>query len=128
MNRFEGKAAIVTGAAQGIGAAISLRLAAEGAHVAVVDLTAERAQGTADEIVKNGGRAVALGADVSKTDEVQTVVAAAAAELGRLDILVNNAGITRDAMLFKMTDEEWDSVIAVNLRSAFLMSRECQKH
>jgi 3-oxoacyl-[acyl-carrier protein] reductase len=128
MNRFEGKAAIVTGAAQGIGAAVALRLAAEGAHVAVVDLTAERAQGTADEIVKNGGRAVALGADVSKTDEVQTVVAAAAAELGRLDILVNNAGITRDAMLFKMTDEEWDSVIAVNLRSAFLMSRECQKH
>ena len=128
MNRFEGKTALVTGAAQGIGAAISLRLAAEGAHVAVVDLTAERAQGTADEIVKNGGRAVALGADVSKTDEVQTVVADAVAQLGRLDVLVNNAGITRDAMLFKMTDDEWDSVIAVNLRSAFLMSRECQKH
>ena len=128
MNRFEGKTALVTGAAQGIGAAVSLRLAAEGAHVAVVDLTAERAQGTADEIVKNGGRAVALGADVSKTDEVQTVVADAVAQLGRLDVLVNNAGITRDAMLFKMTDDEWDSVIAVNLRSAFLMSRECQKH
>jgi 3-oxoacyl-[acyl-carrier protein] reductase len=128
MNRFEGKTAIVTGAAQGIGAAISLRLAAEGAHVAAVDLTAERAQGTADEIVKNGGRAVALGADVSKTDEVQTVVADAVAQLGRIDVLVNNAGITRDAMLFKMTDDEWDSVIAVNLRSAFLMSRECQKH
>jgi 3-oxoacyl-[acyl-carrier protein] reductase len=128
MNRFEGKVAVVTGGAQGIGAAVSLRLAAEGAHVAVVDLTAERAKGTADEIVGNGGRALALGADVSKTDEVQTVVAAAVAELGRIDVLVNNAGITRDAMLFKMTDDEWDSVIAVNLRSAFLMSRECQKH
>jgi len=128
MNRFEGKVAIVTGGAQGIGAATALRLAAEGAAVAVVDLTADRAQGTADEIAKNGGRAVALGADVSKTPEVEAVVAAAVAEFGRIDILVNNAGITRDAMLFKMTDDEWDSVIAVNLRSAFLMSRECQKH
>ncbi|HEV2640980.1 MAG TPA: glucose 1-dehydrogenase [Actinocrinis sp.] len=128
MNRFEGKVAVVTGAAQGIGAAVALRLAAEGAAVAVVDLTAERAQAAADEIGKNGGRAAAFGADVSKTDEVQAVVAAAVAEFGRIDILVNNAGITRDAMLFKMTDDEWDSVIAVNLRSAFLMSRECQKH
>jgi 3-oxoacyl-[acyl-carrier protein] reductase len=128
MERFEGKVAIVTGAAQGIGAATALRLAAEGAKVAVVDLTADRAQGTVDEIAENGGQALALGADVSKTPEVEAVVAAAVDGFGRIDILVNNAGITRDAMLFKMTDDEWDSVIAVNLRSAFLMSRECQKH
>jgi 3-oxoacyl-[acyl-carrier protein] reductase len=128
MSRFVGKVAIVTGAAQGIGAAVAHRLAAEGAAVAVVDLTVERAQPVADEIVKDGGRALALGADVSKTPEVQAAVAAAVAEFGRLDILVNNAGITRDNLLFKMTDEDWDSVIAVNLRSAFLMSRECQQH
>jgi 3-oxoacyl-[acyl-carrier protein] reductase len=128
MERFEGRIAIVTGAAQGIGAATALRLAAEGAKVAVVDLTADRAQGTVDEIAENGGQALALGADVSKTPEVEAVVAAAVDGFGRIDVLVNNAGITRDAMLFKMTDDEWDSVIAVNLRSAFLMSRECQKH
>jgi len=128
MSRFEGKVAIVTGAAQGIGAAIARRLASEGARVAVVDLTADRAQGTADEIVKAGGAAIAVGADVSKTADVQVAVAAVVEEFGRIDILVNNAGITRDNLLFKMTDEDWDSVIAVNLRSAFLMSRECQKH
>jgi 3-oxoacyl-[acyl-carrier protein] reductase len=128
MNRFEGKVALVTGAAQGIGAAVALRLASEGAAVAVVDLTAERAQPVADEIAQAGGRALALGADVSKTPDVQGAVAAVVAEFGRIDILVNNAGITRDNLLFKMTDEDWDAVIAVNLRSAFLMSRECQKH
>src|SRR5438445_3172953 len=128
MGRFEGRVAIVTGAAQGIGAAIARRLANEGAQVGVVDLTAERAQGTADEIVKAGGGALAVGADVSKTADVQAAVAAVVAEFGHVDILVNNAGITRDNLLFKMTDEDWDSVIAINLRSALLMSRECQKH
>ena len=126
--RFEGKAAIVTGGAQGIGAAIAQRLAAEGAAVAVADLTAERGQETVEAIAKDGGRAVAYGADVSKTEDVRTLVAAVAAEFGKIDVLVNNAGITRDNLLFKMTDEDWDAVINVNLRSAFLMSRECQKH
>jgi 3-oxoacyl-[acyl-carrier protein] reductase len=128
MGRFEGRVAIVTGAAQGIGAAVARRLADEGAQVGVVDLTADRAQGTADEIVKAGGQALAVGADVSKTADVQAAVAAVVAAYGHVDILVNNAGITRDNLLFKMTDEDWDSVIAINLRSAFLMSRECQKH
>jgi 3-oxoacyl-[acyl-carrier protein] reductase len=126
--RFEGKVAIVTGGAQGIGAAIAARLASEGAAVAVADLTAERGAETVESIVKDGGRAVAYGADVSKTADVQTLVAAVVAEFGRVDILVNNAGITRDNLLFKMTDEDWDAVINVNLRSAFLMSREVQKH
>jgi 3-oxoacyl-[acyl-carrier protein] reductase len=126
--RFEGKVAIVTGAAQGIGAAIARRLASEGAAVAVADLTAERGGETVEAIVKDGGRAVAYGADVSQTPDVQTLVAAVVAEFGKVDVLVNNAGITRDNLLFKMTDEDWDSVINVNLRSAFLMSREVQKH
>jgi len=126
--RFEGRVAIVTGAAQGIGAAIAQRLAAEGAAVAVADLTAERGEETVAAIVKEGGRAVAYGADVSQTADVEALVAAVVAEFGKVEILVNNAGITRDNLLFKMTDEDWDSVINVNLRSAFLMSRECQKH
>ncbi|MBR7835516.1 glucose 1-dehydrogenase [Actinospica durhamensis] len=127
-NRFEGRVAVVTGAAQGIGAAVAARLAAEGAAVAVADLSAERGAETVEAITKNGGRAVAFGADVSQTPEVEALVAAVVAEFGRIDILVNNAGITRDNLLFKMTDEDWDAVINVNLRSAFLMSRECQKH
>jgi 3-oxoacyl-[acyl-carrier protein] reductase len=126
--RFQGRVAIVTGGAQGIGAAIAQRLAAEGAAVAVADLTAERGEQTVAAITKDGGRAVAYGADVSQTAAVEELVAAVAAEFGRIDILVNNAGITRDNLLFKMTDEDWDTVINVNLRSAFLMSRECQKH
>jgi 3-oxoacyl-[acyl-carrier protein] reductase len=126
--RFEGRVAVVTGAAQGIGAAVAQRLAAEGAAVAVADLTAERGEETVAAIVKEGGRAVAYGADVSQTADVEALVAAVVAEFGRVDILVNNAGITRDNLLFKMTDEDWDAVINVNLRSAFLMSRECQKH
>ncbi len=128
MSRFDGKVAIVTGAAQGIGAAVARRLASEGAKVAVVDLTADRAQGTVDEIAKDGGAAFAVGGDVSRTADVEAAVAAVVEHFGRIDILVNNAGITRDNLLFKMSDEDWDSVIAVNLRSAFLMSRECQKH
>jgi 3-oxoacyl-[acyl-carrier protein] reductase len=126
--RFEGRVAVVTGAAQGIGAAVAQRLAAEGAAVAVADLTAERGRETVDAIVKDGGRAVAFGADVARSADVETLVAAVVAEFGKVEILVNNAGITRDNLLFKMTDEDWDSVINVNLRSAFLMSRECQKH
>ncbi|WP_035795960.1 3-oxoacyl-ACP reductase FabG [Kitasatospora mediocidica] len=125
---FAGKVAVVTGAAQGIGAATALLLAEEGATVAVVDLTAERAQGTVDAITAKGGTARAYGCDVSDYDEVQAVFAAVSEELGGVQILVNNAGITRDNLFFKMPRADWDSVLAVNLTSAFNCSQAAQKY
>ena len=122
------KTAIVTGAARGIGAGIAIRLASDGMAVAVLDLNEADCAGTVKEIENAGGRALAVGCDVSKTDEVNTAVERIAAELGEPTVLVNNAGITRDAMLFKMTDEDWDTVIDVNLRGAFLMTRAAQKY
>ena len=120
--------AIVTGAARGIGAGTAIRLAADGMAVAVVDLNEADCAGTVKEIENAGGKALAVGADVSKTDQANAAVERVAAELGEPTVLVNNAGITRDAMLFKMTDEQWDSVIAVNLRGPFLMTRAAQKY
>jgi 3-oxoacyl-[acyl-carrier protein] reductase len=123
-----GRIAIVTGAARGIGAGTAIRLAADGMAVAVLDLNEADCAPTVKEIENAGGKALAVGADVSKTDQVNAAVEQIAVELGEPTVLVNNAGITRDALLFKMTDEEWDAVIAVNLRGAFLMSRATQKY
>ncbi len=122
------KTAIVTGAARGIGAGIAIRLASDGMAVAVLDLDEADCARTVKEIENAGGRALAVGCDVSKTDQVSAAVERVAAELGEPTVLVNNAGITRDALLFKMTDEEWDSVINVNLRGMFLMTRAAQKY
>jgi 3-oxoacyl-[acyl-carrier protein] reductase len=120
--------AIVTGAARGIGAATAVRLAADGCTVAVVDLAEDAAKETVDRIAGTGGRALAVGADVSDADAVAAAVARVADELGPPTILVNNAGVLRDNLLFKMTDEDWDTVLAVHLRGAFLMSRAVQKY
>lgn len=128
MSRFANRVAVVTGAAQGIGAATALLLAEEGATVAVVDLTAERAQQTADAITAKGGTARAYGCDVADYDAVEAVFATLAEELGAPHILVNNAGITRDNLFFKMPKADWDAVLAVNLTSAFNCSQAAQKY
>jgi 3-oxoacyl-[acyl-carrier protein] reductase len=122
------RVAIVTGAARGIGAATARRLAADGMAVAVLDLDAGTCAGTVDAITGDGGRAMAVSADVSQADQVEAAVGKVVAELGPPAILVNNAGVIRDNLLFKMTEDDWDTVLGVHLRGAFLMSRAAQKH
>ncbi|NDK89269.1 SDR family oxidoreductase [Gordonia desulfuricans] len=122
------KTAIVTGSARGIGAAVAKRLADDGLAVAVLDLKEEDCAATVSAITEAGGKAIAVGADVSDEASVAAAVEKVAAELGAPTVLVNNAGIIRDNMLFKMTVADWDAVMGVHLRGAFLMSRACQKH
>ena len=120
--------AIVTGSARGIGAATARRLAADGLAVAVLDLNEAACAGTVKEIADAGGRAVAVGADVSSSDQVEAAVDRVVAELGAPTVLVNNAGVIRDNLLFKMSEGDWDTVLGVHLRGAFLMSRAVQKY
>ena len=122
------RVAIVTGAARGIGAATALRLAQDGFAVAVLDLDEASAKGTVEAIESAGGRALAVGADVSDSAQVEAAVERIATELGGPTVLVNNAGVLRDNMLFKMSDSDWDIVMNVHLRGAFLMTRAAQKH
>ncbi|MBM6405889.1 SDR family oxidoreductase [Phycicoccus sp. CSK15P-2] len=122
------RTAVVTGAARGIGAEVARRLAADGMDVAVVDLDEAACQSTVDDITHAGGRALAVGCDVGDEAAVTAAVERIAAELGPPTVLVNNAGIIRDNLLFKMTADDWDAVMTVHLRGAFLMSRACQAH
>jgi 3-oxoacyl-[acyl-carrier protein] reductase len=128
VRRFDDQVVIVTGGAQGIGAATARRFADEGAAVAVVDLTAERAQGTVEKIRANGGTAIAVAADVASAASAAAAVERTVAELGKVDVLVNNAGVTRDNLLFKMTEEDWDTCVDVSLKGAFLMTQAAQRH
>ncbi|HEY5352651.1 MAG TPA: SDR family oxidoreductase [Streptosporangiaceae bacterium] len=128
MPQDDQRVAIVTGAARGIGAATACRLAADGLAVAVLDLDADACKATVDAIVSAGGRALAVGADVSQSDQVQAAVDTVATELGAPVVLVNNAGVIRDNLLFRMTEDDWDTVLGVHLRGAFLMSRAAQKY
>ena len=118
------RVAIVTGAARGIGAATAQRLAQDGLRVAVLDLEEPAAKSTADAIVG----AIAVGADVSDAAAVEAAVARVTEELGPPTILVNNAGITRDNLLFRMSEVAWDAVMGVHLKGAFLMTKAVQKH
>ena len=122
------RTAIVTGSARGIGRAIAHRLATDGHHVAVLDLDESACQEVADEITEGGGTALAVGVDVSDPEQVEAGVARVAEELGAPTLLVNNAGIIRDNMLFKMDVSDWDAVMAVHLRGAFLMTKAVQGH
>ncbi len=121
--RLEGKVAVVTGSARGLGKAIVERLAKEGAKVVVTDVNEEGCIGTANEIIANGGDALAVKCDVTSRESVEALAAAIIAKYGKIDILVNNAGITKDSSLKKLTDAAWDAVINVNLKSVFLCTQ-----
>ena len=122
------RVAIVTGAGRGIGAAIAHRLAADGMSVGVVDLDEQGSRRTAKEIIENGGRAIPIGADVADETAAGNAVQQTAAELGPVTVLVNSAGIIRDNLIFRMSTADWDSVMDVHLRGAFLMTRAAQTH
>ncbi|QNN52791.1 3-oxoacyl-ACP reductase FabG [Nocardioides mesophilus] len=122
------RTAIVTGAARGIGAAVARRLSEDGFAVAVLDLDEAACRPVVDAIEGAGGKALAVGVDVADEAGVEAAVTRVAEELGAPTVLVNNAGITRDNLLFKMTVDDWDAVMNVHLRGAFLMSRASQKH
>jgi 3-oxoacyl-[acyl-carrier protein] reductase len=119
--------AVVTGAARGIGRAISLALADEGAHVVAVDVLADALDSTVGEIAAKGVKAVARQADVTDSEQVEQLFASVVSDFDRLDIMVNNAGITRDTLLLSMDDQQWDQVIQVNLRGVFLCTRAAAK-
>jgi 3-oxoacyl-[acyl-carrier protein] reductase len=121
------RTAVVTGAARGIGAAVAARIAADGLAVAVIDLDEAACGAVVAEIEAAGGQALAVGADVADEAAVEAAVARIAAELGAPTVLVNNAGIIRDNLLFKMSTNDWDSVMNVHLRGSFLMTRAVQR-
>lgn len=122
------RVAIVTGAARGIGAATAVKLASDGAAVAVLDLSSDACAPLVDQIRSAGGTAVAFSCDVADEAQVDAVFDKVAGELGSVDVLVNNAGVLRDNLLHKMSSSDWDIVMNVHLRGAFLCSRAAQRH
>ena len=125
--RFEGKVALVTGGARGIGAATAERFAAEGAAVVVSDLDREPAEETSGKIRSGGGKALAVACDVAKRSDVEAMVDQTVKEFGRFDFLVTCAVITRDNLVYKMTEEDWDAVIDTHLKGTFLCAQAAQK-
>ena len=122
-----GKVALVTGGARGIGKAICERLAAEGASLAIVDIMLDVAQATADEFTAKGINAKAYAANVAKFEDAESTIAKVVEDFGKLDILVNNAGITRDTLMMRMTEADFDAVIAVNLKGTFNFTKAACK-
>lgn len=123
MKQLENQIAVVTGAGRGIGRAIALKFAAEGADVACVSRTAENAEKVAGEVRALGRKAWAHAVDVADSNAVNAAAEKIGAECGRVDILVNNAGVTRDGLLMRMSDEDWDKVLDTNLKGAFLFTK-----
>ena len=128
MTTQDKRVAIVTGAARGIGAAVASRLADDGMAVALLDLSADACRPAVEDIERRGGRALALSVDVADEEQVTQAVADTAGRLGAPTVLVNNAGVLRDNLLFKMSVDDWDTVMQVHLRGSFLMSRAAQAH
>lgn len=128
MGQLDGRVAFVTGAGRGIGAATALRLAEEGARIALADLDTSGCETVAADIRALGSEAQIFECNVANAEQVQSAVDKTAEQFGKLDILVNNAGVLRDNLLFKMSDDDWDTVINVHLRGAFLCSRAVQKY
>ncbi|MCK4629854.1 MAG: 3-oxoacyl-[acyl-carrier-protein] reductase [Bacteroidales bacterium] len=129
MKLLEGKTALITGAARGIGRSIALRLAEEGADIAFTDLAYDDAAKAVErEVTDKGVKAKAYASDASKLDQTQEVVEQIIAEFGKIDILVNNAGITKDTLLMRMTEDQWDAVITVNLKSVFNFTKCVQMY
>ena len=128
MGKLDGRVAFVTGAGRGIGAATALRLAEDGARVVLADIDPEGCQQVAAEIEQAGSQALAIFCNVADREAVEAAVAQGVERFGRLDILVNNAGVLRDNLLFKMSDDDWETVMNVHLKGAFLCSRAAQTH
>ena len=129
MGRFDGRVVVVTGGARGIGFGTATRFAEEGASVAIVDLDEAAASEAAGRLpLVDGAKAAGIGADVSNGESVEAAVTRVVEELGGIHVVVNNAGITRDNLLFKMTEQDWDMVMGVHLKGAFLMTKAAQKH
>ena len=128
MAAFEGKVAVVTGAARGIGQAIARRLAQEGADVVICDLQVEWLAETAGIVEGLGRKALPLAVDVGDSETVNACINEVVKVFGKVDIMVNNAGITKDTLLVRMSDDDWDAVLRVNLKGTFLFSRAVAKH
>ncbi|HJX60503.1 MAG TPA: 3-oxoacyl-[acyl-carrier-protein] reductase [Thermodesulfobacteriota bacterium] len=126
--KLAAKVALVTGAAQGIGKAVALLLARNGAEIIVSDINLEKAEETAKEVQALGRKALAIKVDVAKLDDVEKMVGAILARFGQVDILVNNAGIARDKLILRMTEEDWDAVLNINLKGTFNCTKAVVRH
>lgn len=121
------RVAVVTGASRGIGRSIALALAAGGAKIVAADISLEGCEALVAELAKNGTESLAVQCNVANAEDAERLIAAATEKFGRVDILINNAGITRDGLLMRMKDEEWDAVLNVNLKGAFVCTRAASK-